>query len=502
MSEFKEGYENFVRLDVANWGAKSGADYIVRVEEEIDKLVNAINGSTRVNEPLNSLKGFLAEDWHAGAFNINAVIRGSNERANVPDNNGIYDIKTEQDGKLFQVKYYKNGVKSAKQQAKINLELYKKYCNRCRNNGQEPTKTLEEYLKEKNPNDPYYLGQGRVIPTDQMKDAQEWLKKQILKESKGGRSEMVKRYQETLDMLTDRLKSSDGTQSIPLTEEEAKQLARDLKEGGIDPADYGLTTENLVTPEYIMKQAFKAGLSAALVTMVLKIAPEICGMICKLIKEGKIDVEQFKCLGFAAVKGGAEGFIRGTVAAAVTSACKAGLMGTALKSLNPSIIGAITAIAMNTIQNACLLSFKKISKHEFANRCSQDLFVTACSIGAGIGGAALFPQVAVLGYMIGSFVGSVVGTFVYKSVYSCIISFCVESGSTFFGLVEQNYKLPKEILEEIGIKVFEYKKFEPKKFEPQKFEIKRFEYNRLEPVQIDVTFLRRGVIGVGVIGYI
>jgi len=99
-------------------------------------------------------------------------------------------------------------------------------------------------------------------------------------------------------------------------------------------------------------------------------------------------------------------------------------------------------------------------------------------------------------------VGSVVGSFIYKGVYSCVISFCVERGSTFFGLVEQNYELPIEIIRSTGVKVFEYEKFEPIKFTPQTFAVKRFEYRKFEPIKISTTFLRRGVIGVGAVGYV
>lgn len=104
--------------------------------------------------------------------------------------------------------------------------------------------------------------------------------------------------------------------------------------------------------------------------------------------------------------------------------------------------------------------------------------------------------------MIGSFIGSVIGSFVYKGIYSCVISFCIESGSTFFGLVDQNYEMPDEILKEIGVEVFEYEKFTPKSFTPARFEIKRVEWDQFTPVKISISFLRRGVIKVGVIGYL
>lgn len=510
MSAFKNGYDNFVRLNGAKSGADTGAAYVGRIETEIEKLVKALNEPTRKIDraSVDSVKGYVAEWWHEGTFNIDAALKGVQTRASAPDDNGLVDIFLMPDDK-YSVKYYKYGDRSAAQQAKTNYERYKEYCAEYRNrhNGQNPTVTAEEYIKDKFPDDPYYLGQGRLIPSDQMKNAQEWLKRKIAEETNGGRTEQVKRYQETLDKLTDRLKSSDGAESIPLTEAEARELAKLAKEGGFDPAEWGLTTEALMEFEYIMNQAFKAGLSAALVSVVLKVAPEVCGIICKLIKDREVDAEQFKRLGFAAVSGSAEGFVRGTVAAAVTTACKAGLMGETFKKLNPSIMGAITAIAMNTIQNACLLAIGKISKHDFASKCAEDLVITACSVGVGMAGAAVAtamftPAAAVLGYMIGSFVGSVVGSFVYKGVYSCVLSFCVESGNTFFGLVDQNYELPKDIIEKIGVEVFEYEKFDPIRFAYQSFQSKRFEYKRFEALKVDITFLRRGVIGVGMIGYV
>lgn len=517
MSAFKDGYDNFVRQSNAKSGADASAVYVSEIETEIEKLVKAMNEPTRKidNSGIDSVKGFVAEWWHEGSFNIDAALKGVETRANAPDDNGLVDIKLSS-GEEYQSKY--NGgvriskknkelleVKCASEQAKTNLERYEEYCKNHK--GSTPLKTEEEWLEGRLPDDPYYLGQGRVIPADKMKVAQEWLSKKITEEADKGRPEQVKRYQETLDRLTDRLESSDGAESIPLTEEEAKELARLAKEGGFDPAEWGLTTEELMEFEYIMNQAFQAGLSAALVSVVLKVAPEVCGIICRLITDGEIDAEQFKRLGFAAACGSAEGFIRGTVAAAVTTACKAGLMGETLKKLDPSIIGAITAIAMNTIQNACLLAIGKLSKHEFASKCAEDLVITACSLGAGTAGAsaaaALFtPAAAVFGYMIGSFVGSVAGSFVYKGIYSCALSFCVESGSTFFGLVDQNYELPKDILRKIGTEVFEYEKFEPVRFTYQSFQPERFEYKRFEAVKIDITFLRRGVIGVGIIGYV
>ena len=71
-----------------------------------------------------------------------------------------------------------------------------------------------------------------------------------------------------------------------------------------------------------------------------------------------------------------------------------------------------------------------------------------------------------------------------------------------FGLVEQDYTLPKEIIKEIGISTFDYETFEAKILKPKTFEVKTFAVKSFEPATLDITFLRRGVIGVSKIGYI
>jgi hypothetical protein len=116
-------------------------------------------------------------------------------------------------------------------------------------------------------------------------------------------------------------------------------------------------------------------------------------------------------------------------------------------------------------------------------------------------------EIPVLGFMLGSFVGSMIGSFAYTCGYNAVLSFCVDTGFTMFGLVEQDYTLPEEVLEQIGIEVFHYDKFEYDRFEYEKFEYPKFEYKKFAPEQFDysklkMVFLRRGVIGVHRIGYV
>ena len=134
------------------------------------------------------------------------------------------------------LKYYKNGVESAKQQAKSVFEAYKKYQS---GGGKE---TLEEYLKNRNYqddsvlNDAVYSGQIRVIPADQLTEATKWLERKIAEEG-SKRPEQVERYRETLKLLKDRISDNHGNESIPLSEEDAKKLAQLAKEGKINPEE-------------------------------------------------------------------------------------------------------------------------------------------------------------------------------------------------------------------------------------------------------------------------
>lgn len=349
-------------------------------------------------------------------------------------------------------------------------------------------------------NDPIYSGQIRIIPRDQLEEATQYLERMIKIEAER-RPEQVYRYQETLDLLNDRLSDDKGAESIPLSKKEAEVLATLAKQGKINADELGLTTEELIKYDYIIQQALKAGLTAATISVVLKVAPEIIKAIDYLMKNGEINAEQFKKIGFAAVSGGAEGFIRGSVSAAITASCKAGLLGETLKSIDPMIVGTVTVLTMNVIRNAFQAAIGKKTRTQISGELVRDMYISACSlIGSGISQA--FIEVPVLGYMIGSFVGSIIGSFTYNVGYKAVVSFCVESGFTMFGLVEQDYTLPKDIIEQMGVETFEYETFQYETFEPEGFTPDTFEPESLEPDTLDITFMRRGVIGVSKVGYV
>lgn len=502
MNHFEDGYNFALKNGDGIYGSLEGSRYIDIINNEIDEMINNFKKFEGFRTSTDVLKGDLAEYWHSGTHNIDAALKGSNARTFVDRSHDFAspDI-TSNFGEKYGLKYYSSGIKSAKSQS---VSLFQKFSDYKSCGGRD---TLEEFLSKRGYDncdkilaDPIYSGQIRIIPKEQMEDAIYWLKKKISEEG-SKRPEQVARYQETLNLLRDRIRSSDGAESIPLSVEEAEKLACLAKQGKINPEDLNLTTEELIKYEYILQNAFKAGITAATISIVLKIAPEIYKTISYLISEGEIDYDQFKKVGFAAISGGAEGFIRGSVSATITASLKAGLLGKTFKSINPSLIGATTVIVMNTMKNSFSVVKGDMSNGELTNELVKEMFITSWSLMSG-GVTQSFIQIPVLGFMLGSFLGTIVGSFVYSSGYSAFISFCVDTGFTMFGLVDQNYELPKEIIKELGIEIFEYEQFEYEKFQYEEFIFERFEYDNFMYDQIDIKVMRRGVIGVNRIGYV
>ena len=111
-----------------------------------------------------------------------------------------------------------------------------------------------------------------------------------------------------------------------------------------------------------MKDSLKASMSAAAISLALKVGSEIFKTIDCLIKNGEIDEEQFKRIGFAALSDSAEGFVRGTISSAITTCCKGGLLGEGLKEISPGLVAVVTVIDMNTVKNTYSVAGGQMSR--------------------------------------------------------------------------------------------------------------------------------------------
>ncbi len=498
----KEGYYSFIHNSMSQLGSQQADTYISNINTAIDALNEDINAFNGFNTSVGQLKGDIAEFWHSDTFNINAALNDSRFKTVVDRSHGFASADiTSNWGDRFGLKYYRNAQASADAQA---TSYFERYCEYKVISGRADL-TFDEFLKERNidPNDvlkydPIYSGQIRIIPKDQLEEAISYLKIKIAKES-GNRPEQVARLQETLNKLEAKIESPDGTQSVELSREEAEEIARLAKEGKFDAKEYGFTTEELIKLNHILKQGVKAGMTAAVISFVLKTAPEIYKCFEQLIKEGQIEDNQFKNLGFAALSGSSEGFIRGFVSASLTTACESGVWGEVLKTVNPNVIAGLTVIAMNMMKDAFFVVKGTMTQYEMTTNLSRNIFVTSCALGLGGLTQLCLPMIPGA-YLLGNFVGSFVGSFAFIAVDKAVISFCIESGWTLFGLVKQDYHLPDEIIKQLGFDIFEVDEFDVDEYETDEFSFDEFKLDKYEGDFIQI--LRRGVIGVHQIGYI
>lgn len=125
-------------------------------------------------------------------------------------------------------------------------------------------------------------------------------------------------------------------------------------------------------------------------------------------------------------------------------------------------------------------------------------------VGAHIGGIigqTLGFELPIVGYLLGSLIGTSFSV-IYQIGKKKFISFCVDTGFTCFGLVEQSYELPDDVLNELGIETIQIPRTRVEKIDIPRTNVLAANINKTEYETIDITVLRRGVIGVNKIGYI
>lgn len=504
--EFQDGWDFIVKYQTSFAAGNAGAVYVESVSREVEKLAEDINNYT-YETSADKLKGNIAEVWHSGTFNIDAAVKGSSNRATVLKSTDFASADVVLDsGEKYGLKYDATANDTMRQQAKSFYERYKNYKSNCKG---DPL-SYEDYLLERGidpnsvmPNDPMYGEQYRLVSSDQYENIKTILKRKIAEES-SKRPELVKKYQETLDMLRDKIEDSNGNNSIPLTKSEAEEIARLAKEGGFDPADWGLVTEELIKYKYVLQQSLKAGTTAAAITLALQLAPEIYKAIDYLIKNGEINVGELKKSGVKVISASAESFLRGSISSAITIACKAGKLGLNLKNVNSSIVSAVTVIAFETFKNSCQVACGKMTIQELEIRLTKDILISSSSFIGGAIGQAILYELPVIGYTLGSIIGSVVGSIAVNGSEKIMLSFCADTGYTLFGLVEQNYEMPKEVFDRLGIESVDFKIPNIKKVSYQTVSYKQVELKKvkLQYTTLGFEMLKRGVIGVNKIGYV
>lgn len=306
------------------------------------------------------------------------------------------------------------------------------------------------------------------------------------------------------EMLLNQLRKLVETKSDDL------KMARDVKNDRFTAEKYGVDLESVIKADYIIDQALNAGMSAAAISMALQVTPEIVKAIDYLVKHGELDLQQVQKIGTKAITSGAEGFLRGSVACTLQIFCEQGVFGEAFINISPTFVGAMVAIVLQTAKNSILVAAGKMTARQMGSSFVENVIVTAgfiagLKLGQQIGGVigqAIGIEFPVLGYAIGSLIGCACAV-VYQVGKRQLISFCVDTGFTCFGLVEQDYELPNAILEEMGIDLAKIDCTPIDTTEISRAEVANVgTVDRAQLETVDIRILRRGILSVNRIGYV
>ena len=476
-TEMQQGWEFAIGIMGADFVAHMGHEYVGAVEDAIKQLEDAINNHKHRNLGIGQLQGYMLEEWGAGTFNVDAVAAGSADRASVLHSTAKDSVDIQlTSGGAYSAKSYATAQKTAKAQARLIPE------SGCAS----------------------YHGQGRLIPSDQLPDAKEAAHREALR-NQPIRSDVSEAYTETESRLTDTIKNEESVRSKSATRKDLEGIARESKDQKFRAEDHGVTADSAINTEYMLKQALKAGYTTAAITVAFQLAPEIYKAIDFLIKHGEIDIQQIKRIGTRGISAGAEGFLRGSVSSSLLIMCEKGVLGETFKKIDPTVLGTVVALVMQTVRNSILVAAGKMSSQQMGAAFVDTVVISGgyllgTQIG-GIIGQALGFELPVVGYLLGSLIGTSFCV-IYNIGKKKFISFCVDTGFTCFGLVEQNYELPDEVLQELGVETIPIPRTQVERINVPRTPTSTTSISKSEYETIDITVLRRGVIGVNKIGYV
>ena len=509
MNDFDKGFEFSARytatvpagMDVANW--------VNSVEAAIEELYSAMNSYDYYKNSKaaqDSLKGFLAEEWSFGTANVDAAVKRVDAKGIRLDSHGLGSADVAWGTNQYQLKFLTDPKNIAR---KLATTLRDSYNGRAK---RYADLSFDEWAAEKGfagktPDDLLYGDMGGLIPSDKLEATKQYALVRIERAKSRGLGKEVQRWTKVRDNLTDRIKTPEGIESRPATNEDMRRKAVDVSnKKQLDPADDGMTTSQLITANDIMKQSLRTGGTAAALSAALSVAPEIYRAIDYLIAEGELDDEHLKAIGTAACTGAANGFMSGSATAAITAAAAKGTFGETVKvaAMGPkgaNVIASLVVLTMETCRNSYLVASRQIEPIEMASNMGQSVFSTVMMLGGAAVATALTGGAA-LPVLIGSFVGSAAGSMAFKPVSSCVMKMCVDSGITFFGLVEQDFEIPQRLLSKLGIKGANVKTARIKTADTSvapRLSVPSVKTTSLHTA--DVAFLERGLVGVNKVAY-
>ena len=121
----------------------------------------------------------------------------------------------------------------------------------------------------------------------------------------------------------------------------------------------------------------KAGLTAATITAITQLVPELYKTIDYLIKHGEIDLDALKKSGKKVISTSGEAFLRGSIAYGVELALQNGFLGESMRTVNPSVVGVAVAVIMGTVKDSIMVAAGNMTAKQMGMRFVDSVVVSS-----------------------------------------------------------------------------------------------------------------------------
>ena len=468
-SDFARDYQTVSDWVTSQGAAQASATYVDMIQDLCDRTAGQVEAAARTDQGIHVVKGFAAERWHVGTYNLDMARLGRLDQwneAHLTTPGSPADIAFGIAGAdPVQLKYYRSAENTAKEMS-----------------------------------DPRYHDMGKVGPADQIEGIRD-VANQLADKNVDSRPHMSEQYRHTADNAAPTL-DREGARSRPLSEPEARELAEDARnDDGVDRNRWGLTADQQIQVEHIAGQALHAGMQAAALSASMQLAPLVVAAISQSLRDGHLDFDDLgrmvRGIPAVALRSG----IAGGISAALVTASRSGMLGEAATSVAPEAISATVVLSISCLQTACQAASGEITWAQANVAMASNALVLAGSMAGGMLGQAIIP-IPVLGSMIGSLVGATLARMVIGQTQGFLMGLAVERGWTVLDVVTQDYTLPADALIAAGWEPLDMETLDMEPLDMEPLDMEPLDMEPLTVNGVPIRMLRRGLIGIGRVGYL
>ena len=461
MNSFRRDYRNAIDNFGGGLAGQQVDAYAGRVEHALEDVVHRMGDLAATQKDIHYAKGDVAEAWHAGTFNVDAVRRGVDASATAPRDASPIDVSMRGSGvEHAQLKYYRSPEDTAK------AISHPKYAD------------MDQ----------------KVVPADQLDGVREAAARLAARNAQS-RPDVADSYSHTANTTDDRVRM-DGAESQPLTERDSRKLVKELREKqDVDREQFGLTPQQVIQWQDILREATTAAARAAIISAALQSAPYLVAVARKAWETGEISAKDFAPLAQALPATLLRSGVAGGLSAAMVGSARTGVLGSALQHVDPTFVAAGVTLAISAFETSIKAARGDISWPVAAKCISEDAIILASAMGGAALGQTLIP-IPMLGALLGNIVGAVVARLAIEQVGGVVLGIAAETGWTFFGIVDQSYTVPSGLLEASGWNILDISMLRPRPLD-----VRRMQPRTLEPKGVEMSVLRRGVVSFGRVAY-